>query len=55
MECKHLEEVKMSYVKHLVHAWSMAAALFIHGAFPWLLKDYASNKINATKENCCKL
>lgn len=51
MTCKHLKEVKMTYPQHLVHAWSMAGALFIHGLFPCILKDYASNKIKQSIDN----
>jgi hypothetical protein len=43
----------MSYFQHLCHAWSMAAALFIHGLVPFVLKDYASNKINSAKKKDC--
>lgn len=47
----HLKEQGMSYFKHLVHAWSMAGALIIHGLFPELLKDYASKKINCSHDD----
>lgn len=41
----HLEEVHKSYWEHLLHAWSMAGALLIHGVFPNLLEHYASDKM----------
>ena len=41
----HLSEVNKTYLEHLLHAWSVAGALFIHGLLPNVLKDYASNKI----------
>jgi len=41
----HLKEVNKSYLQHLYHAWSMAFALIIHGLFPSILKDYASDKM----------
>ena len=42
---KHLAEVDKSYWEHLLHAWSMAGALLIHGLCPCLLENYASNKM----------
>ena len=30
---------------HLFHAWTMAFALLIHGVFPSVLTDYASDKM----------
>jgi len=50
MNFKHLKEVKMGYFAHLVHAWSMAIALLLHGIFPFILADYASGKINSHKD-----
>jgi len=40
-----LKEVNKNYLEHLFHAWSMALALIIHGLFPNILKDYASDKM----------
>lgn len=41
----HLREVNKNYFQHLCHAWGMAFALIIHGLFPSVLKDYASDKM----------
>ena len=41
----HLKAVNKSYLQNLYHAWSMAFALIIHGLFPSILKDYASDKM----------
>lgn len=45
---KHLKEVNMGYFEHLKFAWSMAAASFIHGIFPWLFPDYVTKKITGS-------
>ena len=45
---KHLKEVNMGYFQHLKFAWSMAAASFIHGIFPWLFPDYVTKKITGS-------
>ena len=41
----HLKDIGMGYFQHFFHAWSMAFALIIHGLFPSILKDYASDKM----------
>lgn len=41
---QHLDEVKMTYFQHLRFAWSIAAALIIHGLCPKLFANYAYNK-----------
>ena len=41
----HLNDIDMGYFEHLYHAWSMAFALLLHGLFPFLLTDYASDKM----------
>jgi hypothetical protein len=41
----HLKEANMNYFQHLWHALSSGVALIIHAFFPFILKDYASNKI----------
>jgi hypothetical protein len=41
----HLKDIDMGYFEHLYHAWSMAFALLLHGLFPFLLTDYASDKM----------
>ena len=45
MDMKHLTEANMSYWKHWYHATTCGIALLIHAWLPWVLKDYASNKI----------
>ena len=42
---EHLKTIDMGYFKHLFHAWTMAFALLIHGVFPSVLTDYASDKM----------
>jgi hypothetical protein len=42
---KHLEEIHMSYFKHLFFTWKMALALFIHGLVPSLFTTYVSDKL----------
>jgi len=55
MTCKkHLQDNKMSYFQHLIHSWSMAFALAIHGVFPGVLETYASDKIKKHQESIDK-
>jgi hypothetical protein len=42
---RHLEENKMSYWQHWKVAISCSIALFIHAWIPFILEDYASNRI----------
>ena len=42
---KHLKEQNTNYFKHLFHAWSMGAVLFIHGVIPNILTDWVSKRI----------
>ena len=32
----HLDEVHMSYVSHLGHAWRLGFILLVHGLMPWI-------------------
>ena len=41
----HLKDIGMGYFQHMFHAWSMAFTLMLHGLFPSLLTDYASDKM----------
>lgn len=43
---KHLEEVNMTYWQHLKHAWSIAFILLVHGLFPNIWKNKASESIS---------
>lgn len=42
---EHLRDVNMTYFQHLVFAWKCGLALLIHGLFPTVLKQYASDKL----------
>jgi hypothetical protein len=42
---RHLMTIGMGYFQHLFHAWTMALALIIHGVFPSVLTNYASDKM----------
>ena len=33
---RHLEEVHMSYISHLTHAWRVSFVLLVHGLAPWI-------------------
>jgi len=39
---KHLETVGETYWEHLRFAWSVGFVLFVHGLFPWIWVDRAS-------------
>lgn len=41
----HLEEVNMNYWQHLRHAWSVAFILLVHGVFPNVWKNKASDTL----------
>lgn len=38
----HLKEIEMTYFEHLYRAWKVAAVLIIHGLFPNIWKNKAS-------------
>lgn len=42
---KHLQENNVTYFQHLLFAWKIAGALFIHGLIPNVLVTYASDKL----------
>jgi len=42
---KHLKENNVTYFQHLLFAWKIAGALFIHGLLPNVLVTYASDKL----------
>lgn len=52
---KHLEEINESYFQHLRFAWSVAFVLLVHGLFPMIWEDKASqmmeNRIAKTNKN----
>ena len=55
LDINHLSSIKMSYLGHLFHAYSIVLFLIFHVIFPFLFSHYASNKIlnyriNATSE-----
>ncbi len=43
---KHLKDVQMGYLKHLLHAWRLAGILVVHGFFPWIWENKASEELN---------
>jgi hypothetical protein len=45
MKNKHLEDIQMGYFEHLYRAWAIAFALLIHGVFPFLFTNYASDRM----------
>jgi hypothetical protein len=47
---KHLKENNVGYFKHLFFALRIAGALIIHAVIPWVLVNYASDKLNARKQ-----
>jgi hypothetical protein len=42
---KHLKEIEMSYIKHLVHGWSIAGVLIVHGLLPFMWETKASDML----------
>ena len=46
---KHLKENKIGYWEHWRRAMLCSAALFVHAWFPFILEDYASNKLKENK------
>jgi len=42
---KHLQEAKMNYFQHWLHATTCGVALLIHAWLPNVLENYTSNKI----------
>ena len=47
---RHLNENNMTYWQHWWLAISCSIALFIHAWFPFILADYASDKICSRHE-----
>ena len=41
----HLDEVKMNYFQHLKRSWTIAGVLLVHGLFPNVWKNKASNML----------
>ena len=46
----HLQETGFNYFRHLYRAWSIAFVLVIHGLFPNVWQNKASNMLEATHE-----
>jgi hypothetical protein len=42
----HLTEVNKTYFQHLIHAWSIAGILIIHGILPDIWKTKASDLLH---------
>ena len=45
MLIKHLEEVNMSHISHLTHAWRLSSVLLLHGLTPWVWTPEVSDEI----------
>ena len=45
---KHLQDVHMSYVSHLTHAWQLSFILLVHGLLPWIWTHKVSDEICET-------
>lgn len=43
---KHLEETGYTYFSHLKRAWTIAFVLIVHGLFPNIWEDKATELIN---------
>jgi len=42
---KHLREIEMSYMGHLIHAFLIAFVLIVHGLIPWVWETKASDML----------
>ena len=51
---RHLKEIKMGYLPHLIHAWRMSAILFIHGLIPSIWETKVSDEIQDAHNKCKK-
>lgn len=49
---QHLDSVDMTYPQHLLHAWSMAFALLVHGVIPGAYTTYVSDQIKKVDKSC---
>jgi len=47
---KHLEEVNESYFQHLRFAWRVAFVLLVHGLFPMIWENKASQMMEHRSE-----
>ena len=43
---KHLQETGYTYFSHLIRAWTIAFVLLVHGLFPNVWEDKATELIN---------
>ena len=48
---KHLKEQNLTYFEHWLTATKCGIALLIHAWLPFVLEDYASNKICKNKQD----
>ena len=46
----HLHDTGFSYLRHLYRAWSIAFVLVIHGLFPNVWQNKASNMLETNHE-----
>lgn len=49
---RHLKEIEMSYLTHLLHAWRMSFILFIHGLIPSIWETKVSDEIIDESNKC---
>lgn len=42
---KHLQETGYTYFQHMARAFSIATVLVVHGIFPFIWEDKASNML----------
>ena len=47
---KHLDEINESYLQHLRFAWSVAFVLLVHGLFPMIWENKASQMMEKRGE-----
>ena len=62
MNFKHLRDVKLNYMRHLIFTWVegirgiiIMIALFIHGVFPFIFYDMFSSYIKGASDRIKKL
>jgi len=49
---RHLKEIQMGYLTHLLHAWRMAFILIIHGLIPSIWETKVSDEIIDNSNKC---
>gem|GEM_PF-2670413 len=44
-QMKHLKDINMTYLQHLLHASSIAGVLIVHGLIPWVWETKATEML----------